>query len=159
MLSKRTLAQENISTVLLKIEAAETDVAIISAYQSATSSLKSLLADPRLQIDQVEDTMDQLQNAIADQKEIEDIITEGGNQVAGLGAIEDEIKEELRIMQEEADMEKARKREEEEIKKRKDQQKSHTPHQVRLPEQERLHSISVPSDQTEESRSEQIPAS
>ena len=116
LLSKRTLAYENLHAVLLKIEAAESDVAILSAYQSATSSLKSLLAHPSLQKEHVENTIGALQDVLADQKEIEDIIKVGGEQVSGLDAADDDIQEELRQMQKEAEEEKRAKAEEEALK-------------------------------------------
>lgn len=106
VLSKRTLAYENIHSVLLEIESAETDMAVLSAYSSATASLKSLLSHPSLQRDNVENTMEALQDALADQKEIEEIITEGGTAAAGQDLVEDEIQEELKAMEEEARKEK-----------------------------------------------------
>ena len=102
VLSKRTLAYENIHSVLLKIESAESDMAVLSAYSSATASLKSLLSHPSLQRENVENTMDALQDALADQKEIEEIITEGGKAAVGQDLVEDEIQEELKAMEEEA---------------------------------------------------------
>ena len=118
LLSKRTLAFENLQAVLLKIEAAESDVAILSAYQSATSSLRSLLAHPSLQKEHVENTMDAMQDALADQKEIEDVIKIGGQQTSGLDIAMDEIEEELRQMQREAEEEKRKKAEDEGLKAR-----------------------------------------
>lgn len=120
LLSKRTLAYENLSAVLLRIEAAEGDVAIMSAYQSATSSLKTLLAHPSLQKDNVENTMDDLRETLADQKEIEEIVTSTGKEVSGVEGdeVDEEIREELARMQQEANEEK-RKKEDEEIVRRK----------------------------------------
>lgn len=102
VLSKRTLAYENLHAILLKIESAESDMAILSAYSSATASLKSLLNHPSLQRENVENTMDALQEALADQKEIEDIVAEGGKAANGQDLVEDEIQEELKAMEEEA---------------------------------------------------------
>jgi charged multivesicular body protein 7 len=106
VLSKRTLAYENVHSVLLKIESAESDVAILSAYSSATATLKSLLSHPSLQRDNVENTMEALQDVLADQKEIEDVITEGGKQAAGLDDAEEEIQAELKELEAEARREK-----------------------------------------------------
>lgn len=106
VLSKRTLAYENIQSILLKIESAESDLAVLSAYSSATASLKSLLNHPSLQRENVENTMDALQDALADQKEIEDIVAEGGKAAAGHDAMEDEIQDELKALEDEARREK-----------------------------------------------------
>lgn len=101
-MSKRTLAYENIQSILLKIESAESDMAVLSAYSSATASLKSLLSHPSLQRENVENTMDALQDALADQKEIEDIVAEGGKAAAGYDLMEDEVQDELEALEEEA---------------------------------------------------------
>lgn len=103
LLSKRTLAQENISAILLKIESAESDAAVLNAYRSATTSLKALLANPVLQRENVENTMEDLQEALADQREVEEVITDGGKQAAQLDDYEDEIEQELAQLQREAD--------------------------------------------------------
>lgn len=105
-MSKRTLAYENIQSILLKIESAESDMAVLSAYSSATASLKQLLSHPSLQRENVENTMDALQDALADQKEIEDIVAEGGKAAAGHEIMEDEIQDELKALEEEARKEK-----------------------------------------------------
>lgn len=106
VLSKRTLAYENVHSVLLKIESAESDMAVLSAYSSATASLKSLLSHPSLQRENVENTMDALQAALADQKEIEEIVAEGGKAASGQDLMEDEIQDELKALEEEARKEK-----------------------------------------------------
>ena len=129
LLSKRTLAYENLSAVLLRIEAAEGDVAIMGAYQSATSSLKTLLAHPSLQRDNVENTMDDLRETLADQKEIEEIVTSTEKEVSGIEGdeVDEEIREELERLQEEADLEKRKKEDEEKVRRRQtEEQTSHT---------------------------------
>lgn len=103
------MASENLSAVMLKIEAAESDAAILQAYQSATTSLKSLLAHPSMQRDNVENTMEALQDVLADQKEIEDVVTEGGRTISGTDLVEDEIQAELDAMQKEAEEEQRKK--------------------------------------------------
>lgn len=56
--------------------------------------------------------MEALQDALADQKEIEDIVTEGGKQAAGLENAEDEIQAELEALELEAKAEKEKEKEE-----------------------------------------------
>lgn len=99
LLTKRTLAHENLQTILIKIEAAATDVAVMSAYTAATASLKSLLAHPCLQREHVEATMDDLQEALADQKEIEDVVSDTAHQINGGEEAEDEVQTELRALE------------------------------------------------------------
>lgn len=118
LLSKRTLAFENLQAVLLKIEAADSDVAILSAYQSATSSLKSLLAHPSLQKEQVENTTDAMQDALADQREIEGVIKIAGDEISSLDLVEVEIQKELEEMQKEAKEERKQRLEERAVEQR-----------------------------------------
>ena len=161
LLSKRTLAQENLSAVLIKIEAAETDISILSAYQSATITLKSLLAHPNLQRDNVENTLDSLQDVLADQKEIEDAMLERGQHV-GLDLAEEDIQEELRLLQEEVDIDKKKAEEGEKMKKREEQREMEMARQSVLKEHCEREKVlqSVPdekqqSDTTMESKSQQ----
>ena len=139
LLSKRTLAYENLSAVLLRIEAAEGDVAIMGAYQSATSSLKTLLAHPSLQRDNVENTMDDLRETLADQKEIEEIVASTGKELSGTEGdeVDEEIREELERLQEEADLEKRKKEDEEEVRRRQAQEQTSQPAKVEAKEEEK----------------------
>ena len=107
-------------------------MAIMSAYQSATTSLKTLLAHPSLQRDNVENTMDDLRETLADQKEIEEIVTSTGEEVSGIDGdeVDEEIREELERLQEEADLEKRKKEDEEKVRQRQAEEQTSQPEKV-----------------------------
>jgi len=73
---------------------------IIKAYETSTSTLRAVLADPALQRDRVDATMDALADALADQQEIDEAIQSGGQLAvagshAGAEVDEDELEKEL----------------------------------------------------------------
>ncbi|KAG9102734.1 hypothetical protein FRC06_001266 [Ceratobasidium sp. 370] len=78
LLKQRLGALETVQTVLMKVESAAGDVAIMKAYETSTSTLKELLADPRLQREHIDQTMDNMAEALANHKEVEDAIALGG---------------------------------------------------------------------------------
>ncbi|OAV96391.1 hypothetical protein PTTG_04034 [Puccinia triticina 1-1 BBBD Race 1] len=77
VLSQRIGILETLNGVYLKIEQASTDAEIMNAYETSTKTLKSLLAEPALKLDRVSQTMDNLQEVLADQKEIDEAINQG----------------------------------------------------------------------------------
>ncbi|GAA98181.1 uncharacterized protein L969DRAFT_93211 [Mixia osmundae IAM 14324] len=99
LLDKRTRSLETIQAVLLKIETAAGDIDIVRAYETATASLQSLLKNPSLAQDHVEQTMSNLQDTLADQSEIEATVLQGTEDVrlaAGQGTVdEDDLAKEL----------------------------------------------------------------
>lgn len=124
LLHKRVDSLATIQTVLLKIETAAGDIEvrllplfilqspppdwkrlpvstqILNAYETSTSTLKTLLATPQLQRDHVEATMSGMADVLADQAEIEDVMRSGGegarNAAAGGVTIdEDELEKEF----------------------------------------------------------------
>lgn len=114
LLQRRVNSLETLHGVLVKIEQAAGDVEIVKAYDLSTASLKTLLADERLQVDKVEGTMDNMQEALADADEVRQAVEvgqQGMRNAAGVEDIdEDEMNEELARLEEE------NKREEEERK-------------------------------------------
>lgn len=107
VLNKRLGSKTTLDGVILKIEQASGDLAILSSYETSTNVLKKLLSDPKLQIDRVEDTMAGLEDALADQKEIDDAITQGSKDArrAANGGDVDEDTEEQELAQEMARLE------------------------------------------------------
>ena len=87
LLVKRTGASETLGSVLIKIEQAAGDAEIVAAYDLSADTLKKLLADPSLQTDAVEKTMNNLADAVADQREMDEAIR------APMGADADTIDE------------------------------------------------------------------
>jgi len=119
VLGKRVGSLGTLQGVLLKIDSSAGDVAvgpavafflmpplhaadavrcrscqILKAYETSTSTLRSLLALPELQLSAVEGTMDGLADALADTQEIEDAVRLGGASAPGQ-VEEDELEKEL----------------------------------------------------------------
>jgi len=78
LLKLRLGALETVQTALMKVETAAGDIAIMKAYETSTATLKELLADPRLQHDHIDQTMESMADALADHREVEDAIALGG---------------------------------------------------------------------------------
>lgn len=100
VLDKRLGAEHNLSTVLLKLDQVSTDAKLAETYESASAALASVLADPRLQLDRVEKTMDDLQAGVQDAQAIEDAISVPAGGADDLD--EDEIAAELAELEKEA---------------------------------------------------------
>lgn len=99
LLSKRSGALETIDKLVLGIETATGDLEIVKAYQSASETLRKILNKPELQSDTVAQTMDDVSDILADQQEIDDLVTQGSQEAvsaAGIQAVdEDELEREL----------------------------------------------------------------
>lgn len=50
----------------------------MKAYETSTDTLKQLLADPRLQRERIDQTMENMAEALADHREVEEAIALGG---------------------------------------------------------------------------------
>ncbi|WFD34305.1 hypothetical protein MCUN1_001144 [Malassezia cuniculi] len=92
MRSQRIATLETTSSVLLRIEQAVGDAEIMATYETSVRTLRSLLADPALRPEKVDQTMDALSEAMADQADVHDAI----NVDAGID--EDEIARELEAL-------------------------------------------------------------
>ena len=66
---------------------------MLSAYEVGTDTLKSVIKESGLTPESVEDTMDKLSDVLADQKEIEDALHIGSEQVVNIS--DDDVEEEL----------------------------------------------------------------
>ncbi|EJD41067.1 hypothetical protein AURDEDRAFT_90579 [Auricularia subglabra TFB-10046 SS5] len=105
LLSKRLGALETLQTQLSTVERAVGDAEIMEAYEKSTHTLRAALADPRLQRDRVEATMDGMAEALADHREIEDAMKLGEIGIVP-EADEDELAAELAGLQDEVRREK-----------------------------------------------------
>lgn len=128
LLQRRVASLETLHGVLVKIEQAAGDVEIVKAYDLSTASLKTLLADERLKVENVEGTMDNMQEALADADEVRQAVEvgqDGMRHAAGVPDIdEDEMNEELaRLEEENRREEEERKRKEEQRKKEEEERK------------------------------------
>ncbi|KAK0521313.1 hypothetical protein OC835_006926 [Tilletia horrida] len=110
LLKRRLGALEMMSSVLLKLEQASGDIEIMQAYDKSTTTLKSLLSHPSLNLDKVEDTMAALSDAMADHTEVDDAIRAGSEGIAGQSGAadidEDELERELAALEAESAREK-----------------------------------------------------
>lgn len=93
LLAKRTNTLETMQTVLLRLETAAGDIQIMQAYESATTTMKALLAHPSLK--NADQTLDAMADALADQKEVEDAI----GSAARADIDEDELSAELAALE------------------------------------------------------------
>jgi charged multivesicular body protein 7 len=131
LLPKRLRSLETIQTTLDQVESARHDIEVYSshlhlyqsnrypqimkAYETSTSTLRTILSDPALQRDRVDATLDAMAEANAEYKEIEETI-EAGMPDTGEVVDEDELAKELEALVQE------REREEKEEKERKERQ-------------------------------------
>lgn len=99
LLTRRLDSKSTLDAVLLKIEQAAGDVQVLQSYQTSTQVLQSLLSSDTLQLDKVEKTVEQLQDAMADQKEIDGVIRGVAQGEDDLD--EDELQEEMLRLEEE----------------------------------------------------------
>lgn len=80
VLSQRIGVLEKLNEVYMKIEQASTDIEIMNAYEKSANTLKGLLANKNLKMDKVERTIENLQDVLADQNEIDQVINESVTQ-------------------------------------------------------------------------------
>ncbi|GAK65392.1 snf7-domain-containing protein [Moesziomyces antarcticus] len=91
VLTKRMGARETMTRVLIGIEQAKSDVEIVRAYQTSNEVMHKLLAQPELNIDNVDRTVEALEQSLASQREVDDAI----RTTAPSDVDEDEIQQEL----------------------------------------------------------------
>ena len=118
VLDKRLATSDQLHKVLGSIDQAQNDVEIMGAYETATRTLKGVLAQPSLDMDHVERTTEELAEAMASQEEVDHAIRVGGSVAVGAGGVavdEDELEKELEALVLD---EKARQREEAETARR-----------------------------------------
>ncbi|CAG8600162.1 2870_t:CDS:2 [Diversispora eburnea] len=82
VLSKRLGSLEVVEEILLKIQGAACDSEIIDIYNVGTNALRSIFESAGLTADSVEETIDRLQDVLADQKEIDNAIKLGADSLS-----------------------------------------------------------------------------
>jgi charged multivesicular body protein 7 len=100
LLLKRIGATQQLEAVLRSIDQAKGDIEIMAAYTTSTSTLKTILANPALDLDHVERTTEELAEVMANQEEVDSAIKIGGEVAVGSGGEVDdeELKRELERM-------------------------------------------------------------
>ncbi|KAK6903398.1 hypothetical protein I203_106901 [Kwoniella mangroviensis CBS 8507] len=83
LLAKRIASSEQLGAVIRSIDQAKGDVEIMAAYETSTSTLRSVLSDPSLSPDRISATTDALAEAMADQEEIDQAVRIGGELAMG----------------------------------------------------------------------------
>lgn len=75
LLTKRVGALQTVQQLLVKLEQAVGDAAIMQTYETSAKTLRAILSDPALQQDRVEKTMDALSDALAMQDDVQTAMT------------------------------------------------------------------------------------
>ncbi|WVR04870.1 hypothetical protein IAU60_001882 [Kwoniella sp. DSM 27419] len=112
LLAKRVSSAEQLRAVIRSIDQAKGDVEIMAAYETSTTTLRSVLADPSLSPERVAETTDALAEAMADQEEIDRAVRVGGElamagTTARMDVDEDALAAELEALVEQEKAEKA----------------------------------------------------
>ncbi|RKP08869.1 Snf7-domain-containing protein [Thamnocephalis sphaerospora] len=94
LLQKRLGSHDQLETILLRIQQAESDAEVHRAYDQGAHALQSVMREHGLTVDQVDETMMRLEETLADQHEVEEALA---TSLPNAGAIvdEDEIMAEL----------------------------------------------------------------
>jgi charged multivesicular body protein 7 len=71
---------------------------ILKAYESSTTTLRTILAHSSLEHENINKTMDALAEANQDAKEVDDAIRIGGDMAVGVEIDDEEIEEELKAL-------------------------------------------------------------
>lgn len=102
ILDRRLKTLETMETMLLKIEASQNDLQVVQAFNLGADALRLLLDSKELNADNVDKTMENIQDTLQDQKEIEDAITVGNQDVNNAYLPDDAaLEEELELLQQE----------------------------------------------------------
>lgn len=154
ILDKRLDSLSTLSSILLKIEQTAGDASILGTYETATSVLRNLLADPRLQRDRVEGTMEGLEEVVADQREIDEAVKDGGERVRLAAGQEEMDESELKEEMERLEEEERREREEEKQRKLKEEEERERERIQRQKDEEERQRLAKEREEAERERKE-----
>ncbi|KAM9964407.1 hypothetical protein ACTFIW_004170 [Dictyostelium discoideum] len=129
ILEKRATASTNIHEILFSIESAKSNQQIIESLCTGVSTLKKV--NQEISVDQVDSILDDYQDAITNQREIDDAMKSGFNSVESLSSAdidEDQLEKELdQMLQDHLTLEKEEKQKQKQIEKEKQQQPQQPP--------------------------------
>jgi charged multivesicular body protein 7 len=77
ILDKKTATCLTLEQILNQIDQSETDQAALLAFKAGTSALKSMISQPGFTVEDVEQTVEELNSALVDHQEIENVLSEG----------------------------------------------------------------------------------
>ncbi|KAJ3286685.1 Charged multivesicular body protein 7 [Rhizoclosmatium sp. JEL0117] len=95
VLEKRVASLHTLDGILGKIQQAETDSEILKAYETGSSTLKSIIANSGVTTDRIDTVMDSLHDALADQTEIDEAFAYHNQKLQENVADDDELEKEL----------------------------------------------------------------
>lgn len=100
VISKRSTALQNLQAILLQIQQKQSDSEVLSAMKSGADALSSIMKLNELNIDKVDETMDRIQEVMADQREIDFALEQGQKSIRNeseflSGIDEDQLEKEL----------------------------------------------------------------
>ncbi|KAJ3133052.1 Charged multivesicular body protein 7 [Physocladia obscura] len=99
VLEKRVSSLHTLETILSGIQQAESEIGVLEAFKTGTKTLSTLLSSPALAVDSVNDVMDNLQDTLAQQREIDDAILDNNSRIASdfhiSGVEEEDLEREL----------------------------------------------------------------
>ncbi|KAJ7063483.1 Snf7-domain-containing protein [Mycena amicta] len=102
LLRKRLGSLETLEATQRTVETAAGDIEILKSYETSTATLRSILAHPSLERENIDKTMDALAEANADAQEVDQAIRIGGDIALGIDSNpafdEAELEEELRLL-------------------------------------------------------------
>ena len=93
ILERRFKTLETMETILLRIETSQNDLQVVEAFNMGANTLRSLLSDKNV----IENTMDKLQDALEDQKQVEEAMTLGNEEISNqaIGMTDEDLENEL----------------------------------------------------------------
>lgn len=93
ILERRFKTLETMETILLKIETSQNDLQVVEAFNMGANTLRSLLSDK----DVVENTIDKLQDALEDQKQVEEVMMLRNEEISNqaIGMTNEDLENEL----------------------------------------------------------------
>ncbi|KAI9031845.1 Snf7-domain-containing protein [Phycomyces nitens] len=121
ILERRLTSLETMETMLMKIEASHNDLQIVKAFNIGADALRGIMSNSELTLESVDEAMVKMQDALDDQREVEDAIatrTEETNAMQLSGIDDAELEKELEALEHlevKAPEEKAHQKEKEEI--------------------------------------------
>jgi hypothetical protein len=103
ILDRRLKTLETMETILLKIEASQNDIQVIQAFNLGTDTLRGLLDGKEFNVDHVDQTMEKIQETIEGQKQVEEAMALGHEEIANqqFNVSQEELEQELEGLQKE----------------------------------------------------------
>lgn len=164
VLEKRMGTRETLTQVVLKIEQAKSDVEVMRAYKASDEVLRSVLGREEMKMENVEKVMEGLEESMASQREVDEVLRGNGVGMGGEEVDEEELERELarlveeKRLEEEGEKEKEEKRRQDEVERTKrlaESERERTERTQRLAESERARTQRLAQAEVEQREREQ----